>query len=225
MKNSLKTAVTLVALFSTLPISTPAMAEGQASANIGILSSYISRGIPLSNDKLSLSPGLHYQTDNGFFTGFRGYTTGGAEPFFEIDSYVGKGGRLSDNIGYEATLLSYRFPDQENFGTNHFEEVALKGTYDIFEIYYSRFLNSLVKGDQYYSISVNKPLENEITLGALAGYNNYSSRNDPDGIYDYNHYQVSAVWKDFTLAVDYNDNKLIVDETKVSLGWRKYFNF
>ncbi|MGB1255520.1 MAG: TorF family putative porin [Thiolinea sp.] len=198
---------------------------GNASANIGILSSYVSRGISLSDDKLSLSPGLHYQADNGFYTGFRSYTTGGAEPFFEIDGYAGYTKTLDNGFTYDVSLLTYQFPDQKNFGTDHFEELSLKGRYGMFEVSYARFLNSITEGDQYYSASVTKPLDNGVTLKALVGHNDYSSENDPMGLFDYTNYELSASWKDFTLTAHYNDNDLFEVDPKVTLGWRKYFGF
>ena len=224
MNNILKkTALATVVLSGLLFQST--VIAGNASGNIGVLSSYVSRGISLSDDKLSVSPGLHYQADNGLYTGFRSYTTGGAEPFFEIDGYAGYAKTLDNGFSYDISLLTYQFPDQTNFGTDHFEEISLKGRYGIVEVSYFQFLNSIVEGDSYMSIGVKQPIANDITLGALVGRNNYSSDNDPTGAFDYTHYELSAAWKDFTLTAHYNDNELFEVEPKVTLSWRKYFGF
>lgn len=218
-----KTSIALLVIAGT-SVSSGAFAGG-ASANFGILSSYVSRGISLSDDSLSFSPGLHYQADNGFYTGFRSYTTGGVEPFFEVDGYAGYSKELANGFTYDISLLTYQFPDQKNFGTDHFEEISLKGRYGMFEVSYARFLNSITEGDTYYSVGITKPLENGVTLGALVGYNDYSSRNDPAGLYDYTNYELSASWKDFTLTAHYNDNDAFEVDPKITLGWRKYFGF
>jgi len=62
-------------------------------------------------------------------------------------------------------------------------------------------------------------------MGGVIGRSNFTSKNDPSDPLDYNHIQAHASWKDFTLAVDHNDNEVFDVKTMVSLIWRKYFGF
>ena len=205
---------------------------GELSANLGILSTYVSRGINLSGDKITLSPGIHYQGDNGFYTGFQAYTEGNTDPYFEIDGYVGYDKQFSNGFGVNASLLTYQFPYAEQF-PDHFEEVSLKGRYGNekvqVQVEANRFMNSIVKGDTYYGITATKPLNDKVSVSASAGHYNYAKANEIDPFtgesLDYNNYQVSASWKEFTLALDHNDNQLYDIDNKVILSWKKHFKF
>jgi uncharacterized protein (TIGR02001 family) len=226
-----KKLITVAVIASATLFTVPAIA-GQASANIGILSTYISRGINLSSDKISLSPGLHYQGDQGFYAGFQAYTEGSIDPFFEIDTYAGYNKDFKSGFGYNISVLSYQFPYAEQF-PEHFEELSLKGKYTgklgSVEIGADRFLNSIVKNDMYYHITLTKPLKNGITVSGTIGLNDYAKGHKLDSLtgqsLDYHNYQLAANWKDFALAVDHNDNKLFDVDTKITLNWKKYFNF
>jgi uncharacterized protein (TIGR02001 family) len=226
-----KKSIIVAVIANAVSFTAPAVA-GQASANIGILSTYISRGINLSSDKISLSPGLHYQGDQGLYMGFQAYTEGSIDPFFEIDTYAGYNKDFKNGLGYNISVLSYQFPYAKHFPEN-FEEVSLKGKYTgklgSVEIGSSRFLNSIVKNDMYYHITLTKPLANGVTLSGTVGLNDYAKEHKTDAVtgqsLDYHNYQLTANWKDLTLAVDHNDNKLFDVDTKLTLSWKKYFNF
>lgn len=207
-------------------------AAGELSANLGILSTYISRGINLSTDKLSLSPGIHYQGDNGVYTGFQAYTEGNIDPYFEIDGYLGYDKQFDNGFGLNARVLSYQFPYADQF-PDHFEEVTLTGRYGndkgTIEASANRFMNSIVKGDTYVSVTGTKPLSKNVSISGTAGHYEYADDHKIDPFtgenLNYNNYTLAATWKEWTAAVEYNDNKLYEVDPKYTLTWKKYFGF
>jgi uncharacterized protein (TIGR02001 family) len=208
---------------------------GQLSGSLGFMSEYISRGILLSGGEMSMAGGLHYNVGNGVYTGFRAYSEGNANPYGEVDAYLGYNHKLANGLELDGKVLSYQFPYATGNFSSHFEELSVALRYNIFEVGIDRFVFDTtketnialgqysVKGDMYYHIMANKPLPNGITIGGTIGYNDYDADNDPLNNSDFTHYQLTAVWKGFTLAVEHNDNKLFNVDKQVTVAWTKHF--
>jgi len=232
MKNIFQTTLLSTAIAISFATFTPAQAGssneksggGSLSGNIGFMSEYISRGVPLSNEKLSMKGGLQYNVGNGIYAGFIAISDGDISPYGEVDAYFGYTYEFSKDLQLHAKLLSYQFPYADS-GPAHYEEVSLLLRYKIFEIGVDRAVNKNVKGDMYYHVDVQKPLNKDFSVGATIGYNDFAIANDPSNEFDYAHYKVNASWKDFTLALENNDNDLFDIDNKVTLDWTKHFSF
>lgn len=223
MKNNFKAAL----LTTTIAVSTASFSsnvQAYLGGNFGVASEYISRGVALSSDEISISGGLHY-TNKDFYTGFKIVSEGDEDPYGEINAYAGYAFNLKNGLTIDGKIISYIFPyASEEFGSDRYEDATLTFSYGIFETGITYGLNGPVKDDLYYNVGVYKPITKNITLGAVIGHNNINSKNDPFDQFDFTHYRISASWKDFTLAVDRNDNELFDMDHKVSISWLKKFD-
>lgn len=237
MRNCLQ-KMALVAVLPSLLISP--LASADFSGSVGLTNSYLPRGITASDDKLSLSAGVHYSNPkNGAFAGVKAHTLGGESPYTQYDTYVGMTKPLSEKASVDIGVLSYQWPDNKaatDTRPSHGEELFLTGRYGMADASVYHFINTpLMKGSTYVRAGVKKPLKNGITVGANVGHNSYGDSEEMKplkafGVFeDYNHYQVSAAWKDLTLAVGAADIdnawlKATTDPT-VTLTWEKNFGF
>lgn len=219
MKSVIKTTLLATAVATSAFVSTQASAE--VSANIGATSNYVWRGVTQSQDKGSFSAGLDYAHEKGFYAGTwagsLGHDNAGNGGGTEVDLYAGYAGEKG-KLGYDVGVISYMYPATAT-GKKHAEELTLSATYGIFEAGLALGLtNTMNKDDVYTYVGVSKELNNGVTLGATVGNTDF----DAPGSTDYTHYQVSAGYKDFTLAVD--DTDVTGSDAIVSLSWGKSFD-
>ena len=86
----------------------PAVSMAQFSANVGMVSDYIFRGI--YQEDASASAGLDYEHDSGFYIGTWGADVGDG---LETDLYFGFGGELGDSgFGWGAGFTGYYYTDE-----------------------------------------------------------------------------------------------------------------
>lgn len=108
--------------------ASPAALAGDFSANIGMMSDYIFRGIKQSD--ASAFAGLDYEHESGFFVGTWGADVGQG---MEIDLYTGFAGSIGDfsyGIGYTGYFYTDDFDDT-------YQEINLTAGYSLFSIEYS----------------------------------------------------------------------------------------
>lgn len=206
-KGILLTATILGSLFVS------AQAVAGASANIGATSNYVWRGVEQANGSGAFFGGLDYEADNGLYAGAWASTLESNGE--EVDLYAGYAKELSNGVGYDVGVISYQYPTLDT----HAEEVTLKGSYGIVEAGIAYGVSDVNEGDLYYHAGVSKELANGITLGGVVGKQTF----DAAPANDYNHYQVSAGWKDFTLAAD--DTDVAGSDPIYSVSWGKSFDF
>ncbi|NRB39626.1 MAG: hypothetical protein HRU20_14340 [Pseudomonadales bacterium] len=131
-------------------IAMPSRAE--VSANIGVTSNYVWRGVTQSDDQAAVSGGVDYEHDSGFFAGtwISNTTTGTGN---ETDLYVGFAGEMGD-FGYGATYNYYMYSQAED---SDFGELLLD------------FSFSLVNFGLAYTVNDSALTEDEDTQGYVAG--------------------------------------------------------
>ncbi|MFY9329568.1 MAG: TorF family putative porin [Georgfuchsia sp.] len=118
----LKQTLIASAVASTFLISATAMAEDapagpwELSANVGVVSDYLFRGISQTHTEPAIQGGFDVSHSSGFHAGVWGSsitwvsdTWGGSYPT-EIDVYGGYGGSISDDLGYDLGLITYNYP-------------------------------------------------------------------------------------------------------------------
>jgi uncharacterized protein (TIGR02001 family) len=229
-KGILLTATVLGSLF----VSAQALAG--ASANIGLTSNYLWRGVSQSDGHPAIQGGLDYAADNGLYVG----TWASNEKFgtkgTELDIYGGYKKELKGGLSYDLGAVKYNYPNHNS--TEFSEAYAKLGFKGIgAEADYTFQSNASdpdpvpAKGDMYYALGYTGELKHGWGYGAKVG--RYNFKNSPGGVSpDYNHVQLSLT-KDvgkvgkFTLAADKPSKPLNNDKSdaRVSLAWTKSFDF
>lgn len=146
----MKKSIISIALSATLAtsalVSTQASAEVASieglSANVGLTSQYIFRGIA-QTDTASASAGLDYE-NSGFYAGI---WTADVQDGLEIDYYAGYGLELDNGIGLSIGYTLYAYTG--DFDTEY-QEVNLGFTYDVLSVSYNKGSREDAAGDQDY---------------------------------------------------------------------------
>lgn len=110
-------------------VSTTASAEGAFSANVGLSSQYIFRGIT-QTDSATASAGVDYE--NGGF--YAGVWTADVDDGLEIDYYGGYGFEFDSGLSLSAGVTRYDYTG--NFDTRY-DEINLGAAFDMFSLEYS----------------------------------------------------------------------------------------
>ncbi|MDU0352797.1 TorF family putative porin [Paraglaciecola aquimarina] len=177
------------------------VASAEVSANIGVTSNYLWRGMTQSSDSASVSGGLDYAADSGFYAGTWVGSLGEGSGA-ETDFYLGYGGQSGD-FSYDVGYVYYAYTDltDSNFG-----ELYFNGSLGAFGFGVAYTANSeyddgstFDAGDLYYSVSYGFDLPNEYSLGLTAGY--YDFDTDTQGDVDFAHIQADISKGDFTFSV------------------------
>lgn len=173
----------------SLLFGTTAVVNAEISANVGLSSDYVFRGISQTDNTASLSGGFDYTHDSGFYAGV--WAANVDENFYpgsnlEIDTYFGISGgeKLTWDVGY----LRYNYPGT-SFNDNNTDEVHGSLGYDfgVFSITggvaHSPDFYGLDDAE-YYTLDVAVPMPAACTLAL-----HYGDQEIEDGI-DYDHYSI-----------------------------------
>jgi uncharacterized protein (TIGR02001 family) len=209
-----------------------AMADEPASphtltANIGLTSNYVFRGISQTAGEPAIQGGFDYTHASGLYlgtwgsnvswlTGFQGYTSGS----MELDLYGGYRNTIGP-VSYDVGAIRYMYPGSKNGGTlpgAWTSEAYLSLGWKWFTAKYSYYLSDSVfgvgpnaNGSDYLDISGSLPVgDTGLTLGAHWG--TFSFKNVSAA--DYDDWKVSAAYdlgklgklpSGMTLGVAYSD--------------------
>lgn len=194
-------------------------------ANFGVTSNYLWRGVTQSSNEPSVSGGLDYSHESGFYAGtWIGSIDWGNGGGTENDYYLGFSGASGD-FGYDVGYIYYAYP-ASGYEDSDFGEVYFNGSYMNFGfgLYYT--VNSDVpdeslfdQGDMYYYASYGFDLPEEFALGLTYGYYDFDYGSDGD----YGHIQVDLSKGDFTLSISKADEEAGDDDTKFVVSWGTTF--
>lgn len=221
LKNSFK--LTLSAILTTsLLASSVAYAAG--SANIGVTSDYVFRGVTQTDNKAAISGGLDYDFGNGFSIGTwaSNVELSPSNNSYEVDVYAGYGNKIGA-FDYSVGVITYIYPDDDDIdfteitGGLGYGPVSFNVAYTVDEDKNSASLEDNI----YYSLSASTDVTPGFTVGGTIGYND----NDKDSNADYTHYQLSLSKGDLTAAVEMNDNLQNKNDPIISLSWVHTFDF
>jgi uncharacterized protein (TIGR02001 family) len=173
------------------------------SANVGLYSDYVFRGISQTGGEPAIQGGLDYSHASGFYLGtwasnvgwledFQGYSKGNVE----IDVYGGYGGSMGD-ISYDVGAIRYMYPGERN-GKTKADTTEVYGSlgWKWFTVKYSYYLSDEVfgfgpnaDGSDYIDLSASYPVgDTGLTLGAHWGKFNFENHSSAD----YEDWKVSA---------------------------------
>jgi uncharacterized protein (TIGR02001 family) len=211
MKKSIVLATAVAAVL------TSGVAAADLSANAGVYSNYIWRGVTQSGDDAAISGGLDYDFGNGLSVGTWTSSLGGGGSY-ELDLYGAYGGKIGA-ADYSVGLTNYRYPTADNAdftevnGSLGFGPVSASVAYTIDSD--DDNTPEFSKGDLYYSLGFKKEIKSDLSVGATIGKYDFDDKAGKD----YTHYQLNLGKGDFTFAVD--DNDLKGSDPRVSVSWTK----
>lgn len=208
--------------------TTAGFAQAAVDANFGVTSNYLWRGVSQSADAPSVSGGIDYSDESGFYAGtWMGSIDFGAGSGTENDYYIGYAGE-ADGFGYDVGYVYYAYP-QNGYEDSNFGEVYFNGSYESFGFGIAYTVNSEVAdgsyfdaGDMYYSASYGFDLENDYSVGFTVGYYDF----DVGSAADYSHFQVDIAKGDFVFTIskaEDTDGVMTDDSTKFVVSWGASF--
>ncbi|MCU7553322.1 TorF family putative porin [Alteromonas sp. ASW11-19] len=207
--------------------STAGLGQAQAAveANIGVTSNYLWRGVTQSMNDPSVSGGLDYSHESGFYAGtWIGTIDWGNGSGTENDYYLGYSG-MSGDFGYDVGYIHYVYP-ATGYENSDFGEVYFNGSYMGLGFGVAYTVASDVadgslydSGDIYYNVSYGWDLPEEFGLSMTYGYYDFDAGDDSD----YGHFQADLSKGDFTLTVSKAQQESGDDDTKFVVSWGTTF--
>lgn len=209
MKKTILSIALSSVLATTAMVSTSANAAIEGlSANVGLTSNYLWRGVSQTDDAAAVSGGIDYAHDSGFYVGtWASNVDFGDDASYELDFYAGFGNDIGDTgFAYDVGYIYYAYPDSNEVDSDNeydFSEVYATISYDAFSITYNTLADSDWSSDfgddTYVSADAEFEISEGLTLAVHAG--NY----DYDAGGDYSDYSVSLSKDGFTFAFSDTD--------------------
>ena len=223
--------VSAVASARVMPALVQAAEESAhtVSANVGIFSNYIFRGVTQTSEEMALQGGIDYSHASGFYAGTWGSNiswlsdTAGISGYtassLELDVYGGYKGSFAKDFGYDIGAIYYYYPGEqargfvspnttEVYGAVSWKWLSAKLSYGVSE--YFGFQDT--EGTYYFDVSANVPIaDTGLTIMAHAGYLDVAgdvggvSNNDLYGYTDWKLGLSYALPKGLTVGAFYTD--------------------
>ncbi|MCL7744949.1 TorF family putative porin [Guyparkeria hydrothermalis] len=232
-------ATSIASAVSLSALTLPSVAAAEVSANIGVVSNYLFRGITQTDDSAAVQGGLDYAHESGLYAGTWASTVDfGDDTSYEIDFYAGYGGSIGD-LGYDVGYIYYAYPDAPS--DIDFGEIYGSLTYSYLTAGLAYTVNGqaddgpFTEGDLYYYAGVDVPFGESGYTGSLY-YGYYTFDDDGDvgyGDMDYGHWTASVAkdagdFGSFTMSfemADVDDTNYVStdDDLQVWVGWSKSF--
>lgn len=224
----------LIALALVSAFAAPAFSEDQAiqdqpihsfSANVGVVSDYILRGISQSQHKPALQGGVDYAHVSGLYAGIWGSTVEWVDRKdyvyqdgnqVELDFYGGYKGSIGD-FAYDVGLVRYYYPGDfnnapagktQNPVTANTTEAYIAGTWKFVTLKYNRAvsknfvgwggttIDTRSRGSDYIDLTVTYPISETVNLLAHVGHQNVKN----NSYANYTDWKLGAT-KDFGFAI------------------------
>ncbi|GLX80802.1 TorF family putative porin [Thalassotalea eurytherma] len=222
MKKSILSVALSTVIASSALVSTQASAVDGLSANVGLTSNYLWRGVSQTDDAAAISGGIDYASESGFYVGtWASNVDFGDAASYELDFYAGFGGEFGEGFGYDVGYIYYAYPDSAEVDSANeydFGEVYGSLSYGAFSVsanygVHAQDAGELFEDALYLSADAAFEVADGLELGLHIG--NYSF--DIDGADDYTDYGISLSKSGFTLAV--SDTDLDDDDMKVVISY------
>lgn len=185
------------------------------SANIGLVSDYVFRGISQTDDNVAIQGGLDYAHKSGFYLGTWASNIDFNDPNAnaEIDGYGGFKIDFWGSYNIDMGVAYYGYPGKNS--TYAYTEYYLGGSYDRFSLkaYYSDDFFARSGQSVYLDLSADFPLPYDFSLGLHGGYQ-WVTNNAKFGARDYADWRVGINREiiGLNLGVAYSDTNLSKNE-------------
>jgi len=212
-----------VALAATLSCVLSSQAFAGASANIGVMSDYVWRGMTQNSGDVALMGGFDYEMDNGLYVGTWAANVDNDGDQVETDYYVGFSKELAGGFGYDIGAIAYVYPGADNLD---FTEVYLKGSYGPVEIGIANTVSaddSSLEGDVYTHLTLSKDM-GPFGVSATAGNYDFDAGGDQQNYQLAASYEIPKGFGELTGAVDWLSTSGD-DDSRATLTWSKGFDF
>ncbi len=178
-------------ILAALAVPGLAMAEDSPiSANVGLVSDYLVRGISQTSGGGAIQGGFDYADESGFHAGVWGSNISWITDFgatgtssLEVDTYAGYGGAFADDYSYDVGYIRYNYPGSytavagnvksdtsEIYGSLGYKWVSVKYSYSLGD--FLGVANS--KGTNYMEVNASYSLEDMgVDLAAHYGQQTY----------------------------------------------------
>lgn len=168
MKKGIAAGLAAAAMLSTV------IAQADVTANIGVTSNYLWRGVTQTDDRAAVQGGVDYSHESGFYAGTWTSNIDFGTTGFELDLYAGWGGEfggISVDVGY----IQYLYPAQnrteapdfgEIYGTIGWGPLSTGIYYTVFSQEFDNAGNDLV-GSWYIPLGFDWTFDNVGKLGAV----------------------------------------------------------
>jgi len=210
------TALSTAVAFAGLLASSQAMAA--LEGNIGVANNYIWRGMTQTQDQASISGGLDYSGESGFYLGTWAsnvdFGVDESATGYELDLYGGLSNEV-DGFGYDLGYIYIAYPSMDD---SDFSEVYLNGTFGGLSLGFALQVDADFTDEDYTYLSAGYDVE----INEEWGMGFYGGKYDQKADGDVTHYGVSVSKGDFGFAVDKND-KDDDDDPRVTVSWSQTF--
>jgi len=168
----MKKSLNYLLLSATLGLgfTMPAQAVEGLSANIGVTSNYLWRGLEQTNGKAAISGGIDYEAQSGFYAGtWVSNADWDTDMTYELDLYLGFSGSIED-VSYDVGFIQYAYPDSTP--DVDFSEAYINLTFGAFTLGYATLVDAEgadFGDDSYISLDAEFELASEIGLSLHVG--------------------------------------------------------
>jgi uncharacterized protein (TIGR02001 family) len=163
------------------------VAAAEISANIGVTSNYIWRGLTQTSNGTAFSGGVDWSHDSGVYAG-----TWLSEAWddYELDLYGGYGGEIAD-FSYDAGLIYYSYSSDAD---SDFAEINANVGWKFVSAGFAYVIMAedaveAVEEDLYFYVGASYDLPEDFSIGLTVGFVEPDGDGDDDAE-DYTHYQI-----------------------------------
>ncbi|GAA5215381.1 TorF family putative porin [Corallincola platygyrae] len=211
MKKALSLAISSVLGVAALASSNAHAVEG-LSANVGLTSNYLWRGVTQTDDAAAVSGGIDYEHASGIYVGTWASNVdfNDDQASYELDFYGGYAGEIGD-FGYDVGYIYYAYPDadEDNLGEYDFGEVYGGVSWQWFGVSAAYTTNHDVdelEDALYLEATAEFEIADGLTLGFAVGNFDF----DDDSLEDYVNYNASL-----TKSTDAGDFTFMLSDTDI----------
>lgn len=207
-------------------LSATAQAEDEVTMNAGVTSNYLWRGVSQSSDSASVSGGIDYASESGFYAGTWVGSLGDGSGA-ETDFYLGFGGEAG-SIGYDVGYIYYHYGDADDIDFGEvYGSISVAG----FDLGLAYTVNNedanddagFESGDMYFSVGYGFDLSEDFSLGLTAGYYDFDSDGEDGAASSYSHFQADISKGDFTFSLSKAEEESGDDDLKFVVSWGTSF--
>ena len=210
-------------------VATIATAE-DISANVGLASDYMFRGVSQTDNQMALQGGFDWAHASGFYIGTwasnvdSNFFGGAQDPQLEVDLYAGYGAEIGA-FSYDLGVLGYFYPGADNAAADDFQTVEfyIGGGYALTDalslnakLFYASELNfvGVDEDGMYVTVGADYALMDNLSVSAAVGMSSgdaFETLGGPGGPDSYMDYSIgvstSFAGADFSLTyVDSDDD-------------------
>jgi len=200
-----------------------AIAQAEFSANVGVTSNYVWRGVTQTMDDPAVQGGIDYAHENGFYAGIWASNVDFGTSGEEVDLYAGFSGEAG-TLGYDLGLIHYAYPSHND---SDFTEIYGSLSFSAFTAGLAYTIDTEAGGDDehlYYHAGASMDLPDDWSIGLTVGHYDF----DGGSSSDYSHAQLdigksAGDFGDFTLSASIAEEESGDDDPIVFVSWGKSF--